>query len=125
MKALLWSRIFFGVALVTTLVLLALYSRCLYATLVPITCSTVAVIWQLGLLHTLGFGLDPYSMLVPFLVFAIGISHGVQIINNIAVRFFFGAGSLLVREARISSSLYSGACCAGERRHRFSYADGH
>jgi predicted RND superfamily exporter protein len=27
------------------------------------------------------------------LVFAIGISHGVQIINNIAVRFFFGAGS--------------------------------
>ena len=84
---------FFGVALVTTLVLLAVYSRCLYATIVPITCSTVAVIWQLGLLHTLGFGLDPYSMLVPFLVFAIGISHGVQIINNIAVRFFFGAGA--------------------------------
>ena len=85
--------LFFGVALVTTLLLLAVYSRCLYATLVPITCSTVAVIWQLGLLHTLGFGLDPYSMLVPFLVFAIGISHGVQIINNIAVRFFFGAGA--------------------------------
>ena len=86
--------LFFGVALITTLVLLALYSRCLFATLVPITCSTVAVVWQLGLLHTLGFGLDPYSMLVPFLVFAIGISHGVQIINNIAVRFFFGAGSV-------------------------------
>ncbi len=86
--------LFFGVALITTLVLLALYTRCLYATLVPITCSTVAVVWQLGLLHTLGFGLDPYSMLVPFLVFAIGISHGVQIINNIAVRFFFGAGSV-------------------------------
>ena len=85
--------LFFGVALVTTLVLLAIYSRCLYATVVPITCSTVAVIWQLGLLHTLGFGLDPYSMLVPFLVFAIGISHGVQIINNIAVRFFYGAGA--------------------------------
>jgi predicted RND superfamily exporter protein len=52
------------------------------------------VVWQLGLLRALGFGLDPYSMLVPFLVFAIGISHGVQIINNIAVRFFFGAGPL-------------------------------
>ncbi len=86
--------LFFGVALVTTLILLALYTRCLFATLVPITCSTVAVVWQLGLLHTLGFGLDPYSMLVPFLVFAIGISHGVQIINNIAVRFFYGAGSV-------------------------------
>ena len=85
--------LFFGVAVVTTLLLLAMYSRCLYATVVPIVCSITAVIWQLGLLHTLGFGLDPYSMLVPFLVFAIGISHGVQIINNIAVRFFFGAGS--------------------------------
>ena len=85
--------VFFGVALVITLALLGAYSRCVYATLIPVICSTVAVIWQLGLLHTLGFGLDPYSMLVPFLVFAIGISHGVQIINNIAVRFFFGAGS--------------------------------
>ncbi|MCP5092156.1 MAG: RND family transporter, partial [Gammaproteobacteria bacterium] len=63
--------LFFGVALVTTLLLLVVYSRCHYATIVPVTCSTIAVIWQLGLLHTLGFGLDPYSMLVPFLVFAI------------------------------------------------------
>jgi predicted RND superfamily exporter protein len=84
----------FGVALAITLVLLTVYSRCIFATLIPLTCSTIAVVWQLGLLHTLGFGLDPYSMLVPFLVFAIGISHGVQIINNIAVRFFFGAGAL-------------------------------
>ena len=86
--------LFFAVALGITLVLLTVYSRCIYATLIPLACSTIAVVWQLGLLHTLGFGLDPYSMLVPFLVFAIGISHGVQIINNIAVRFFFGAGPL-------------------------------
>jgi predicted RND superfamily exporter protein len=79
---------------VITLALLMLYSRCIFATLIPLTCSTIAVVWQLGLLRALGFGLDPYSMLVPFLVFAIGISHGVQIINNIAVRFFFGAGPL-------------------------------
>jgi predicted RND superfamily exporter protein len=45
-------------------------------------CSSIAVLWQLGLLHTLGLGLDPYSMLVPFLVFAVGISHSVQIINR-------------------------------------------
>ncbi len=84
---------FFGVAFIITMVLLALYSRCYYATFIPLICSTVAVVWQLGLLHTLGFGLDPYSMLVPFLIFAIGISHGVQIINNVAVRFYFGAGA--------------------------------
>ena len=51
------------------------------------------MVWQLGLLRTMGFGLDPYSMLVPFLVFAIGISHGVQIINNVATRFYFGMGA--------------------------------
>ena len=85
--------IFFAVAFLITMVLLLVYSRCYFATLIPLLCSTVAVVWQLGLLHTLGFGLDPYSMLVPFLVFAIGISHGVQIINNVAVRFFFGAGA--------------------------------
>ncbi|MDJ0751090.1 MAG: MMPL family transporter [Woeseiaceae bacterium] len=86
--------LFFLAAFVITKVLLLLYSRCYWATLIPLLCSTIAVIWQLGLLRALGFGLDPYSMLVPFLVFAIGISHGVQIVNNIAARFYFGVGAL-------------------------------
>ncbi len=82
---------FFGIAFLITLVLLYYYSRCHWATMMPLICSTVAVIWQLGLLKTFGYGLDPYSMLVPFLVFAIGISHSVQIINNVANRFSVGA----------------------------------
>lgn len=76
--------LFFAVAFVITLILLSIYSRCLKSTLITLACSTTAVIWQLGLLNLLGFGIDPYSMLVPFLVFAIGISHGVQMINGIA-----------------------------------------
>ena len=43
----------------------------------------MAVVWQLGLLPLLGFELDPYSVLVPFLVFAIGMSHGAQKMNGI------------------------------------------
>ena len=39
---------FFGVALVITLVLLTVYSRCVFATFVPVICSTIAVVWQLG-----------------------------------------------------------------------------
>ena len=85
--------LFFAAAWLITKVLLLLYSRCWYATLIPLACSTIAVIWQLGLIHFMGYGLDPYSMLVPFLVFAIGISHGVQIINNVANRFYFGVGA--------------------------------
>ena len=43
----------------------------------------MAVLWQLGLIATFGFELDPYSILVPFLVFAIGVSHGAQKMNGI------------------------------------------
>ncbi|MCR2745055.1 efflux RND transporter permease subunit [Limnobacter parvus] len=75
---------FFAVAVLITLVMLFLYSRSVKSTVATLACSITAVIWQLGLLNALGMGLDPYSMLVPFLVFAIGVSHGVQIVNAIA-----------------------------------------
>ncbi|WP_394242254.1 RND family transporter [Halopseudomonas laoshanensis] len=78
---------FFGGALVITFVLLMIFTRCLKSSLTTLACSVIAVIWQLGLLRSLGFGLDPYSILVPFLVFAIGISHGVQIINGMAIEY--------------------------------------
>lgn len=92
--------IFFIVALCITLVLLYLYSRCWRSTLIPLLCSVVAVIWQQGLLQSLGFGLDPYSMLVPFLVFAIAVSHGVQVVNRIAQET--GAGQDKVTAARLA-----------------------
>jgi predicted RND superfamily exporter protein len=75
--------IFFLIALGTTFVLLLLYSRCLRSSLSVLVCSVIAVAWQVGTLKALGFGLNPYSMLIPFLVFAIGVSHGVQMINAI------------------------------------------
>lgn len=87
--------IFFAIALLVTLVLLYLYSGSVSGTLVPLACSLIAVIWQLGILKTLGYGLDPYSMLVPFLVFAIAVSHGVQIVNTITLESARGADSWL------------------------------
>jgi hypothetical protein len=73
------------ITIVLTFVFLLVYSRCLASTLVPIFASIIAVFWQLGLLRLFGYGIDPYSVLVPFLVFAIGISHGVQVVNAMAV----------------------------------------
>ncbi|NRP16051.1 RND family transporter [Marinobacterium sp. xm-a-152] len=77
--------LFFAVAFLITLALLYLYSGSVMGTIVPLICSLAAVIWQLGLLKMLGYGIDPYSMLVPFLVFAIAVSHGVQIVNTITL----------------------------------------
>ncbi|CAD5109784.1 efflux RND transporter permease subunit [Zestomonas carbonaria] len=77
---------FFGACFLITLVLLYLFTWCIRSTISVLVTTLVAVIWQLGLVHLIGYGLDPYSMLVPFLVFAIGISHGVQKINGIALQ---------------------------------------
>lgn len=82
--------LFFAVAILITAVLVYLFSRNILLTILPIACSVIAVVWQLGLLTTVGFGLDPMSILVPFLVFAIGVSHGVQMINAVEKSVLLG-----------------------------------
>jgi len=74
---------FFGLAVAIGACILFWYSRCLRSTLLVLGSSLVAVTWELGLLPALGYHLDPYSILVPFLVFAIGMSHGAQKMNGI------------------------------------------
>src|SRR5690606_24450261 len=78
--------VFCAIAFVITLVLLDWFTWCIRSTIAVLGTTLIAVGWQLGLMNLAGFGLDPYSMLVPFLIFAIGISHGVQKINGIALQ---------------------------------------
>jgi predicted RND superfamily exporter protein len=80
---------FFGIALVITAVLLFMYSGSIVLTALPLLCSLVAVIWQLGALRLLGYGIDPMNILTPFLIFAIGVSHGVQMINSWSTEIVF------------------------------------
>ncbi|MBT0569742.1 RND family transporter [Curvibacter sp. CHRR-16] len=75
--------VFFALAVAIATAMVYWYTRCVRSTALVVLASLIAVIWQLGLLPTLGFALDPYSMLVPFLVFAIGMSHGAQKMNGI------------------------------------------
>ena len=74
---------YFAVAAVIVALVIYGYTRCVRSTVLVLSCSIVAVIWQLGLVSLFGFELDPYSILVPFLVFAIGVSHGAQKMNGI------------------------------------------
>ncbi len=74
---------FFGIAVVIAIILLFLYTRCMRSTVMVIFITVIAVVWQMGILATLGYDLDPFSILVPFLVFAIGVSHGAQKLNGI------------------------------------------
>ncbi|WP_323122946.1 efflux RND transporter permease subunit [Burkholderia alba] len=91
--------LFFIVTVVLTTVLLWAYSRCWRSTLATIACCLLAVGWHLGVVHALGFGLDPYSILVPFLTFAIGVSHAVQNINTFARETVRGAGKVAAARA--------------------------
>lgn len=70
-------------ALLLTALAVYWYCRSVSFTVLPVVCSLVSLIWQFGTLRLLGYGLDPLAVLVPFLVFAIGVSHGVQQINYI------------------------------------------
>jgi hypothetical protein len=74
---------YFGAAILIAAAILFYFTRCVRSTFVVLLCSLIAVIWQIGLLHLLGLGLDPFSVLVPFLIFAIGVSHGAQKMNGI------------------------------------------
>lgn len=75
--------LFFVIAVLVSVAMLLAYTRCLRSTFAVVACSLVGVLWQVGLLASLGYALDPYSILVPFLVFAIGMSHGSQKMNGI------------------------------------------
>jgi predicted RND superfamily exporter protein len=81
---------FFAIALVITAILLFLYTHSIWLTILPLVCSLAAVIWQMGTLSLLGYSLDPMNILTPFLIFAIGVSHGVQKISAWVVEKEFG-----------------------------------
>ncbi|MEG0223118.1 MAG: MMPL family transporter [Comamonas sp.] len=87
--------LFFALAVAIATAMVYWYTRCLRSTLLVVLASLIAVVWQLGLLPLLGFVLDPYSILVPFLVFAIGMSHGAQKMNGIMQDIGRGADKLV------------------------------
>lgn len=112
--------VFFILTLIITFHVLIYDSRCVRSAAVILVGAVMAVIWQLGIItlmhkgvvHMRGsdtwqwliteyptiepiqFGIDPYSMLIPFLVFAIAISHGVQYTNEMVRRIARGETSI-------------------------------
>ncbi|MDE2149155.1 MAG: MMPL family transporter [Gammaproteobacteria bacterium] len=72
---------FFLVAVVLIGALLWLFCGALRLALLVLSAGLVAVIWEFGLMRLAGLGLDPFAILVPFLILSLGVSHGVQYIN--------------------------------------------
>lgn len=81
---------FFALTIALTWLLLFLYSSSVKLASLTVFAALIAVIWMLGALRLMGYGIDPMNMLTPFLIFAIAVSHGEQMINRYRGEIFFG-----------------------------------
>ena len=62
--------------------LLIFYFRKAYGILLPIFGIVLTSVWGLGILSLLGYNLDPLMMVVPFLISARAMSHGIQLVER-------------------------------------------
>ncbi|HEY7817104.1 MAG TPA: MMPL family transporter, partial [Vicinamibacteria bacterium] len=100
--------LFFAAAFSITAVLVYLYTQSIKLALSLLACSLTAVTWQLGSLSSLGYGIDPMGILVPFLVFAIAVSHGMQVTSAFGAEVLTGADSLTAARASFRRLLVPG-----------------
>jgi predicted RND superfamily exporter protein len=100
--------VFCGIALLLTALAVYWYCHSIRFTILPIVCSLSSLVWQFGTLRVFGYGLDPLAVLVPFLVFAIGVSHGVQQINFIVRELSHGKSSMEAARSSFTGLLIPG-----------------
>ena len=63
-------------------VILYLTFRSKRGVILPLLDSSMATLWGLGTMKLLGFRLDPTTILVPFLILSLGISHSIHFMKH-------------------------------------------
>src|SRR6185437_12737166 len=86
--------LFFAIAFLITFGLMLWFVKDFKLALVALVVALMPVLWLLGTLPILHFGIDPLSILVPFLIFSIGVSHAVQMAKTWEREVLAGADSL-------------------------------
>lgn len=74
-------QIFMFTALIM-IALLVFYFRKAYGVLIPLAAVVVSTIWGLGIISLFGYNLDPLGLVIPFLISARAMSHGIQIVER-------------------------------------------
>jgi predicted RND superfamily exporter protein len=72
----------FLLTIVIMLALLIIHFRSMYGVILPLIGIIITSIWGLGILSLLGYNLDPLMLVVPFLISARAMSHGIQIVER-------------------------------------------
>ena len=101
--------LFFLLSFVITALLLYWYSSSIRLAALTLVAALIPVIWLLGLLPLIGFGIDPMSILVPFLIFAIGVSHAVQMTHAWRTEVIGGATPLAAAQEAFRRLFIPGA----------------
>ena len=74
--------VIFSTTLAIMLLLLVLYFRRAYGILLPLVGIAVSATWGLGIVSLLGYNLDPLTLVIPFLISARAMSHGIQLVER-------------------------------------------
>jgi len=74
--------------------------------LIPLFCSAMATIWGLGITVLFGYKLTPSTILAPFLVFALGVSHNVQYLKLYYEVMYKEKGNSKRAATKITRSLF-------------------
>lgn len=101
--------VFFAAAFVITGLLLFIYCRSIKMTLLALIVALLPVVWLLGILPLIGYGIDPLSILVPFLIFSIGVSHAVQMTNAWKQEVLHGHNSIDAAHSAFSKLFVPGS----------------
>ncbi len=75
---------FIALSAIMTFLFVIYFARSIWLGMLATFCSSLAVTWQVGVLAMAGVTFDPLGVLIPFLLFAIGISHGLQQVNRLS-----------------------------------------
>jgi hypothetical protein len=74
-------QIFFFTALIM-MALLIYYFRKAYGILIPACGVVISATWGLGIISLFGYNLDPLGLVIPFLISARAMSHGIQLVER-------------------------------------------
>jgi predicted RND superfamily exporter protein len=75
-------QIFLYTLAILLLLLLAYFRARFYGILLPIIGVVISATWGLGIVSLLGYNLDPLTLVIPFLITARAMSHGIQLVER-------------------------------------------
>jgi predicted RND superfamily exporter protein len=75
-------QIFFLTLAILLTLLLAYFRTRVYGILLPLIGVLISATWGLGIVALLGYNLDPLTLVIPFLITARAMSHGIQLVER-------------------------------------------